>query len=861
MQLLERESYFTGLKALLAEANAGHGRIVLVSGESGLGKTMLIERFTLDQHVARVWWGGCELLFTPRPLGPLRDIAAQSRSAWYDHFGAESDRAALFAAFLAELQAETTIVVIDDVHWADEATLDLIKFLGRRIQRTRALLIVTYRDDELGPQHPLRIVLGDLITSTAARRMSLSPLSKEGVHKMIGVRALDPAALHDLTGGNPFFVTEILASETGDVPTTIRDAVLARANRLSPSAAAVLQAAAVIGPRVEPWLLAEVVGAEAPAVDECLALGMLLTPGDVFTFRHELARQTILDAISPPQRLVLHRLTLDALRSSPWTRDDLARLAHHAEAANDGEAVLAYAPAAARRSSAASAHREAVSLFALAQRFAADLPPDQHARLLEEYAVECDAVGRQADSIAARRTAIELWRSQGNRLKQGENLAHLMTPLNRVGQNAEAQQVSRAAIEILEALPPGRELALAYRMQAAVCLVNRDCEEALTWAEKALHLAEQSEDAEVLAAIHVTIGTAQLFLDYARGCEYLENKIAWAQHVGLSAHVAHMYANLCSASGEVYHFKRAEQYAVSGIAHATEHDLDSHRLYTLAWQAMTYLHLGRWSEAAEIATTVLHGAGVTVISRITALAALGRLRARSGEVESAATLDEALQLASRADNLQRLGPVRAARAEAAWLAADRDRVLLEARAVYDLAIEKRHPWIAGELAYWRWRCGERFSAPDWIARPFALQIAGDWRAAAEEWKRLNCPYEQARALADGDAEAQIKALEILERLGAKPAVEEVRQKLRAAGVRNLPRSTTRENPFGLTGRQLEILALLTKDMSNAEIAARLHLSPKTVDHHVSAVLAKLEVRSREEAAAVARRHPHFTSAK
>ncbi|NTU62939.1 MAG: response regulator transcription factor [Chloroflexi bacterium] len=281
---------------------------------------------------------------------------------------------------------------------------------------------------------------------------------------------------------------------------------------------------------------------------------------------------------------------------------------------------------------------------------------------------------------------------------------------------------------------------------------------------------------------------------------------------------------------------------------------------------MTYLYLGRWSEAAEIATTVLHSAGVTVISRITALAALGRLRARYGEVESAATLDEALQLAIRADNLQRLGPVRAARAEAAWLVADRDRadpdrVLMEARAVYDLGISKQHPWIAGELAYWRWRCGERFSPPDWLARPFALQIAGEWRAAAEEWKRLDCPYEQARALADGDAEAQIKALEIFERLGAKPAIEEVRQKLRAAGVRHLPRSTTRENPFGLTGRQMEILALLTKDLSNAEIAARLHLSPKTVDHHVSAVLAKLDVRSREEAAELARRHPHFISAK
>jgi len=853
MPLLERESCLASLHADLAEARAGSGRAVFVSGEAGIGKTSLIEHFTRDQRGARVWWGACDLLFTPRPLGPLRDIALQMRGDWHTRLDAESDRAAWFSAFLNELQLDTTIVVIEDVHWADEATLDLLKFLSRRIQRTRALLIVTYRDDELGPRHPLRTVLGEAGTSTAVRRLALAPLSEKAVRALVGRRTLEAAALHRQTGGNPFFITEILAGESGRVPETIRDAVLARAARLSPSARAVLDAAAVIGGRIEPWLLAEVTGAEAYAVDQCVHVGMLVAHSNWLMFRHELARQMILEAITPHQRVVLHRLVLDALKTSPITRTDDARLAHHAEAVGDAEAVLTYAPAAARRAAAASAHREAANLYALARRFAAQLPPDEHARLLEAYAVECDAVGQQADGIAARRTAIELWRSLGNRLKVGENLAHLMTPLNRVGQNAEAQQVSREAIEILEALPPGRELALAYRMQAAVNLVNRDCEAALALAEKALRLAEQSEAAEVLAAIHVTIGTAWMFLDYERGCAYLTDKIEWAQRAGLSVRVAHMYSNLCAASGEVHQWRRAAEYAAVGLAYAAERDLDSHRFYMLAWQALIELQLGRWDQAADIAATVLGSSGATVISRITALVAQGRERVRRGEVDATATLDEALQLAARADNLQRLGPVRALRAEAAWFAGKIDRVLAEARAVYDLAIEKHHPWLAGELAYWRWRGGDRFSPPDWLARPFALQIAGQWRAAADEWKRLSCPYEQARALADGDAAAQTAALAIFERLGAKPAAEEVRQALRAAGVRNLPRATTRENPYGLTARQMDILALLAQELSNAEIAARLSLSPKTVDHHVSAVLAKLDVHSREEAAQLAKR--------
>ncbi len=655
MQLLERDAPLAMLQSLLVEASAGSGRLALIGGEAGIGKTSLIEHFTGEQRSARVWWGACDQLFTPRPLGPLRDIALQMRGDWQTRLDVESDRAALFSAFLAELQLDVTVVVIEDVHWADDATLDLLKFLGRRIQRTRALLIATYRDDEIGPRHPLRTVLGEGGASSAIRRLALPPLSERAVRALVGNRTLEAAALHRQTGGNPFFVTEILASETNGVPATIRDAVLARAAQLSLSARAVLDAAAVVGGRIEPWLLAEVTGAEAFAVDQCLHVGMLVAHANWLTFRHELARQTILEAITPHQRLVLHRLVLDALKASPITRTDDARLAHHAEAIGDQEAVLTYAPSAAHRAVAASAHHEAANLYALALRFAADLPAEQHAHLLEAYAVECDAIGHQIDGIAARRTAIDLWRGLDNRLKQGENLAHLMTMLNRVGQNAEAQRVSHEAINILEALSPGRELALAYRMRAAVSLVNRDCEEALTLAEKALHLAEQFEAADVIAAIHVTVGTAWMFLDYARGCAYLEDKIEAAQQADLSVRVAHMYSNLAAASGEVYQLARGEEYAARGIAYALERDLDSHRLYMQAWQSMIWLYLGRWDEAAEIASLVLNSAGVTVISRITALAALGRIQSRRGEAEATQTLDEALKYATRADNLQRLG--------------------------------------------------------------------------------------------------------------------------------------------------------------------------------------------------------------
>jgi DNA-binding CsgD family transcriptional regulator len=241
---------------------------------------------------------------------------------------------------------------------------------------------------------------------------------------------------------------------------------------------------------------------------------------------------------------------------------------------------------------------------------------------------------------------------------------------------------------------------------------------------------------------------------------------------------------------------------------------------------------------------VLQRPGVSAISRIMALLALGRLRARRGDPDTATLLDEALALAEQTQTLQRIAPVRAARAEAAWLASDRERTLDEARAAYDLSVSKRHPWFTGELAWWQWRAGESIPAPEWCAPPFALHIAGDWRAAASEWERLGCPYEQARALADGDEVAQRAALDIFERLGARPAMETVRQKLQAIPARRLEKAKF----GGLTEREREVAALIAQGKSNREIAETMTVGVKTVETYVTRILNKLGYESRVQIA-------------
>jgi DNA-binding CsgD family transcriptional regulator len=347
-----------------------------------------------------------------------------------------------------------------------------------------------------------------------------------------------------------------------------------------------------------------------------------------------------------------------------------------------------------------------------------------------------------------------------------------------------------------------------------------------------------------------------MFLDFAKGCRILEQSLALARGAGLSTLIANAYNNLGSGSGELYYFRLAQEYLLEGIAFAAERDLDNLHNYMRAWLALTHLYLGEWNEAAEAATLVLQRPSISAVSQIMALLALGRLRTRRGDPGAMEALDSALEVAEKTKQLQRLGPVRAARAEAEWIAGDVTRTAQEVRAAYDLAVHHQHEWFTGELAYWRWLAGDRFELPGWIATPFALEIAGDWRAAARAWEELECPYERARALVAGDEQAQLMALAIFEQVGAVSVAEKVRHRMRAVGVRGIPRgprATTRKNPFELTGREIQILALLVEGLNNPAIAERLSLSPRTVEHHVSAVLAKLQVQSRSEAVAVALR--------
>ena len=860
-----REAELAGLDAALNGVLAGTaagGLVALVAGEAGIGKSALVKRFTeLHGADARFLLGACDPLLTPRALGPLHDIARQTGGRLAELLVSGGPREQLFAALLDELDqpARPQVVVIEDAHWADEATLDLLVFLGRRMQRTRALLIISYRDDELAVDHPLRAVVGRLAPETV-RHLRLLPLSEAAVAELARRAGRPVAGLRSLTGGNPLLVAEVLAAGEPGVPATVRDLVLARLTGLPADVKKVVWLVAVVPTRTELWLLEEALRPEPTAVERCSEAGLLVIEEEAVGFRHELLRQAVEGSVSALARRDLHRRVLQVLSDAHGRGVDIARLVHHARQADDADAVLRYAPEAARQAAAVAAHREAVGHYRAALRHADRLSPPVRAELLESYSVEAYLSGLSADAVSARQAALGLREAAGDQERVGEGLRWLSRVSWWAGRRKEAEAAAARAIAVLEDGEPGHQLAMAYSNQAQLDMLAYRREAALAWASRAIELARRLGDQETLGHALTNIGTTRLLSSDLGGRAELEQAFEVATAAGLEDHAARALVNLAGTGVEMRDFRHAPGDLDRALTFVAEHDLAGYAHYLTGVRARLRLDLGDWAGAEQDARAALaewEQRRQGGISTVYELVALGLLQARRGDPDAGGTLEEAAARALPTGELRWIGPVAAARAEHAWLHGETDRVAEEAARAFELALQARHPWFAGELAMRLWQVDALPEAPAVAAEPFRLLLAGGWRAAADAWQGLGCPYERAQALACGDHdEALLEALGLLDGLGARQTAERLRRHFRRRGNLRASREPTREtaaNRAGLTDRQAEVLGLLADGLSNAEIAARLSMSAKTVEHHVSTLLAKLGVGSRRQAAAAARR--------
>ena len=558
MTLLERDEQLTALGGYLAEAADGHGRLVFIAGEAGVGKSSFVMQAVRQSgRSARIAFGGCDGSATPAPLGPLVEMLPDLPAGLWPDGSARHD---VFGRLLSELRTADGapyLLVIEDLHWADEATLDLVRFLARRIHTCRALVLATYRPEDAPAGLGLRLLLGDMASATGTRRIDLPPLTSAAVAALVEQQAcLDPATqrldarrLFEVTGGNAFFVTEALSADTGQVPSTVRDAVMARVARLDEDAQRALEVVALAGSRAETGLLADLLAHGLAAIDEPLQRGLLQRVDDAIVFRHELARLAVADTVPTGRGIHLHRRLLSALEGRGA---DPARLAHHAEEAHDAAAVLRHAPVAAARAAELGAHQEAVRQYRRALRNADGLDSAAEADLVWALGYECYLTDRIDEAIEMTTRARELWAALNESIRVGDAWRCLSRLSWFAGRNDEAESQARAAIDLLEGTD-GVELARAFSNRAQLRMLSSDLAGTQEWARRTLEVVERLPAGTLreeirahalnnLGAMEITAG------DLDRGTAMLQESLAVARAADLHEHVARAFCNLAACA-------------------------------------------------------------------------------------------------------------------------------------------------------------------------------------------------------------------------------------------------------------------------------------------------------------------------
>lgn len=846
-QLIERQDQLALLRAIAAEARAGAGAVVVVRGEPGIGKSALVREFlAAPAEEALTTIGYCDAVATPRPFSPFHDMVAALGDGLAERLRGRSTRGALQDWLLERLGTEPWIVALEDVQWADEATIDLLRLLVRRMPDTRSLLILTLRDDA-SALAAVGGLLEQLATGRNVRQLSLPPLSHEALNEMASRGGIDPERLYRLTGGNPFLATEVLAAGGSEVPATVRDLLRGRLLALGARARRALEAAAVLGTRIEPWLLAAVTGEDLPGIDEAAESGLVHREPEGIAFRHELTRLAVLDEVPAIRGIALHRAALDALTRGSVS--DPARLAHHAEGASDGRAVLEHAVAAAHQAVRTGAYREGIAQLERALRFAHD--DLQRAELLELLGNAFMDVANGARADHAWSAALEIRRAHD---PDPRRIGDLVRRIGRAAwwqaDGARARRLAQEAIAILEPLGESHELALAYSGWSAQLMVSGQNEDAIRWGRRALELADRLDLEDVRAHALNNIGSSEVVMGRESGFANLERSLEISRHIGRGDYVCRALMNLASGATSTHDLHRADRWFSELAEYGEASEVRSCNVDASRCEVL--LELGRWEEAEAAARRALAlsgGLAVDPLDQSNCLSVLARLAARRGEPEAVELADRAFSVVSGALQLPLEWNALRARTEVAWVAGDLGRVVHELVSLLPRAVTENDAWISGDVARWLHLAGGSVAASLGIPRPYRLAVADRWADAAREWERLDHPYEAAFARIHADDPAVIRAgYDALLALGAHAVAGRAARRLAQlrAPVPRGPRPTTEAHPAGLTLREAEVAALMAEGMSNAEIARRLVLSEKTVGHHASAVLGKLNVRRRAE---------------
>jgi len=854
MELVERAGFLTILQSHFNDVAKGEGHAVFVSGEAGIGKTSLVRAFCKElTDECNIYQGTCDALFTPRPLAPLYDILLQMHEDVPAISGQIEDRAAFFTQFFHDLKnmRGITMLIIEDIHWADEATLDFIKFLARRITQLRCVFILTYRDNEIHSRHPLRNVLGQL-QSGSFTRIQLPPFSRDAVDRLAQEKGYNGEDVYSISGGNPFYVNEILAGYSAGIPDNIKDSILSVYNRLDEKTKHIWQVLSVMPTAFDLRSLEKLEPNFIEAIESCLETKILIVDKGLIFFKHELYRRTVESSLSPLLRVALHKKILGLLLESFEENQKIEQIIHHAKNANEYDLVVRYAPVAARQAASVGSHIEATKLYLSAIEYYQGNDEDLLIQFYEAYAYECYLTNQIREAIIYSGKALNIWKKKNHTEKIGNCMRFLSRLWWFDGNRKQAESFAGQAIQALDSLPTSRAKAMAYSNMSQLKMLSDQVEDCMFWGEKAISMAKELNDDEILCHALNNVGDVQIriFSTRKQGIELLQESLNIALKNSYHEHAARAYTNLGHNGMLIKDYGLAKKAFDEGIQYCEERNLDSWTMYMLASLARVYFETGSWNDALKIAEDLLKGDYLPPPAKIFALVVVGSIRTRRGEADAYPLLNEAKSKAMQTMELQRIVPALSALLEYEWIKGTRCIEEEVINNTISMMNQMGNLYENSEFAFWLKKARNQELPLQEVYEGYKLDNLKNVHRAVTNWQNAGCPYEEGLALFEGDEDDKRKAISIIHKLGALAVYEKLKFEMRSSGIKSIPRGlrkSTQENPALLTDRELEVLQLLNEGMQNKEIAARLFISAKTVDHHISAILFKLDVNSRTKA--------------
>jgi DNA-binding CsgD family transcriptional regulator len=854
MELIERAVFLASLQNAFTHVETSEGHCVFVTGEAGIGKTSFLKEFSKEiKNDCSIYQGMCDALFAPRPLAPLYDILMQL-GITPDENNNITDRTLFFSKLFYELKNKTTtsVIIFEDIHWADDATLDFIKFLARRITQLKCLFILTYRDNEIHSRHHLRNVLGQL-NADSFTRLQLLPLSKTAVEKMAKEKGYKGEDVYSISGGNPFYVNEILASYSLGVPDNIKDSILSSYNRLDEDSKNVWQILSILPTGFEIGYLEKMEPSYAASVHNYLELKILVQNGNLILFKHELFRRTIESSLSPLLRIKLNKKILELFLESFQQNRQIERIIHHAKNANEYDLVVQYAPIAAKHAAALGAHIEAATLYSTAIEYYQEHDKDILINLYESYSYECYLTKQIKEAIIYAGRALNLLMEKNDTEKIGNSMRFLSRIWWLNGNRKKAEEYAAKAIEVLEQQSSSRAKAMALSNMSQLEMLSDHAARGIYWGEKAVAMAKELGDDEILCHALNNVGDVQMRIPSSTesGIELLKQSLDIALKNSFHEHAARAYTNMGSSSITLKDFAFARKILEVGIQYCEERDLDSWTGYMLADKARLLFKTGNWNGALKIINDLIKIEDQLPVARIGILTVKATIIMRRGDEEDVLPLlTEAANVAFETKELQRIIPSMVALLEYEWITGKKTIADKDLDCTISMVEQMGNIYDNSEFAYWLFKARrqqiklkEFYEGYDMYNKARALK-------AAVLWQRKGCSYEQALALFEGSEEDKKTAIELVHNLGADAVYEKMKFEMRLSGIKSIPRGirkSTMANPANLTERELDVLQLLKDGLQNKEIANKLFISPKTVDHHISSIFFKLEVNSRAKA--------------